>query len=200
MTKTEFVLEMTDRLSPVPFDELEERLAFYLEMIDDRMEEGLSEAESVSAAGSMDEIAAQILSEIPLSRLVKERIKPKRRLSVWEIVLLVLGSPIWLSLLISAVAVVLSLYISLWAVILSLWAVFVSAAAGSASGIVLGVWFSGGIHRLTGIALIGAGIFCAGLTVFLFFGCKAATKGTLRLTKTLLLRLKRCFVRKEDVR
>ena len=157
MTKTEFVLEMTERLSPVPFDELEERLAFYLEMIDDRMEEGFSEAEAVSAAGSMDEIAAQILSEIPLSRLIKEKIRPKRRLKAWEIAFLVLGSPIWLPLLLAAFAVALSLYVSLWAVILSLWAVFVSVAAGSISGVVLGVWFACGTHRLSGIALIGAG-------------------------------------------
>ena len=65
-------------------------------MIDDRMEEGLAEEEAVSSFGTPEEIADQILSEIPLSRLVRERVKPKRALKAWEIVLLVLGSPVWL--------------------------------------------------------------------------------------------------------
>jgi len=64
-----------------------------------------------------------------------------------EIVLLTLGSPIWLSLGIAAVAVILSLYISLWAIIFSLGAVFASFAACS-----VGVDVSTGKAYLTDIA------------------------------------------------
>jgi uncharacterized membrane protein len=46
MTKQEFL----DRLAKkIPKDEREERLAFYSEMIDDRMEEGMTEAEAVAS-------------------------------------------------------------------------------------------------------------------------------------------------------
>ena len=41
----------------------------------------------------------------------------------------VLGSPIWLSLLVAGFAVLLSLFITLWSLILALWAVFVSVIA-----------------------------------------------------------------------
>ncbi len=61
-------------------------------MIDDRMEEGLSEDEAVSAVGFVDEIVAQIVADIPLTKLVKEKTKLKKRLRAWEIVLLVLGA------------------------------------------------------------------------------------------------------------
>lgn len=124
MNKQEFFDLLRSRFGSVPEKELEARLEFYAEMIDDRMEDGLSEQEAISALGSVDEIANQTLSEIPLGRLAKERIKPKRRLKVWEIVLLALGSPIWISLIAAAVVVVISVYASIWAAVASLWAVF----------------------------------------------------------------------------
>ena len=135
MSKQEFLTRLRKGLSGLPQADIEERIAFYSEMIDDHMEEGLSEEEAVSAAGTVDEIVAQAVAETPLAKIAKERIRSKRRLSAGEIVLLALGSPIWLSLAIAAFAVILSLYISLWAVIVSLWAVFVSLAAGSACGV-----------------------------------------------------------------
>ena len=69
-------------------------------MIADRMEDGLSEEDAVASVGSVEEIAAQIIADTPLSKLAKAYIKPKRRLTAWEIVLLALGFPIWFSLLV----------------------------------------------------------------------------------------------------
>lgn len=198
MTKLQFLLSLHDRLSGLPKDDVEERLHFYSEMIEDRMEDGLSEEEAVSAVGSVDEIAAQIVADIPLAKIAKEKIKPKRRLKVWEIVLLALGSPIWLSLLIAAFAVTLSLYASLWSVIISLWAVFGSLIGCAVGTIAAGTVLAFGSNSLAGVAMIGAGSICAGLSVFLFFGCKAATKGILLLTKKIGSRIKRCFLKKEE--
>ena len=184
MTKLKFLLSLQDRLSDLPQEDVEERLGFYSEMIEDRMEEGLSEEEAVAAVGAVAKIAAQIISEIPLPR---EKTKQNRQLKVWEIVLLVLGSPVWLSLLIAAFAIVLSLYVSLWTIIISLWAVFGSVIACAFAGIVSGIVFALAGYALAGVAMIAAGIVCAGLSIFLFFGCKAATKGTVWLTKKAVL-------------
>lgn len=107
MSKQEFLERLRKGLSGLPQNDIEERLTFYSEMIEDRKEDGISEEEAVSAVGTVDEIVAQVVSEIPLVKIAKERIKPKRRLSVGEIVLLILGSPIWLSLGIAAFAVIL---------------------------------------------------------------------------------------------
>ena len=64
-----------------------------------------------------------------------------RKLEKWEIVLLALGSPVWFSLLVSAVAVILSLYASLWSVIISLWAVFGSLIGCGVGGILAGIFW-----------------------------------------------------------
>ena len=87
MTKLQFLFALRDRLTDLPKSDLEERLHFYSEMIEDRMEEGLSEEEAVTAVGSVDEIAGQIASEIPSPK----KVSAKRHWKTWEIVLLALG-------------------------------------------------------------------------------------------------------------
>lgn len=175
MNKQEFL----ERLRKVlPQEDREERLNFYSEMIDDRMEEGLSEEEAVRTVGSVENILAE---DAP------EEIKnpTRKKWKIWEIVLLVLGSPVWLSLLIAAAAVVLSLYISAWAVVVSLWAVC-GALMGCAFGCtVAGVVGLCGGEVAPGIAALGIGMVCAGLFIVFVYGCKGLTKGILRLTKVL---------------
>lgn len=198
MSKTEFLAQLRKGLSGLPQSDIEERVTFYGEMIEDRMEEGLSEEEAVSAVGSVDEIVAQVVAETPLAKIAKERIRPKRRLNAGEIVLLALGSPIWLSLAVAAAVVILSLYVSLWSVIISLWAVFASLAACSVSGVLACTVFAIGGNIASGVAMLAAGIVCAGLSIFMFYGCKAATKGTLILTKKIAIWIKNCFIKKEE--
>ena len=93
MTKFEFIRMLRNKLSDFPRGEVEEQLRFYTEMIEDRMEEGIPEEEAVAAVGSVDEIASQIASEIPIPQKEQETAKPKRKRRGWEIVLLIFGSP-----------------------------------------------------------------------------------------------------------
>ncbi len=197
MCKQEFLDRLSARLSGLPRQDVDEHLAFYAEMIDDRIEEGLSEEAAVAAIGSVETVASQIIADVPLIKLAKEKMKSKRRLRAWEIVLLVLGSPIWLSLAIAAFAVIFSLYVVLWSVIISVWSIFVSMIACSFAGITAGIGFVCFESPVAGIAMIGAGIACAGLSVFLFFGCRASTKGTVILTKKIACGIKKCVVGKE---
>ena len=111
-----------------------------------------------------------------------------QKLPTWATVLLILGSPLWLSLLISAFAVVLALYVSLWAV-------FASFTACSLGGVLIGIVFCLTGHVPTGITMFAASLICAGLSIFLFFGCKAATGGTVLLTKKLF----KCFKKGKTV-
>ena len=198
MTKQEFLMELRTGLSGLPQKDIEERLTFYSEMIEDRIEDGLSEEQAVLAVGTAKEIIAQTVAEIPLAKIAKERIKSNRRFKAWEIVLLALGSPIWLSLGIALVAVILSVYVSLWSVIISLWAAFVSLVASSFGGVMAGILFSIKDNLLTGIAVCGASIVCLGFSIFMFYGCKAASKGILILTKKIAILIKNRFIKKEE--
>ena len=199
MTKQEFTAELQKRLCGLPKQDIEERVAFYSEMIDDRIEEGLSEEEAVAEIGSVDEIVSQILSETPITRIAKEKLKQKRQLSVWEIVLLALGSPIWLSLAVVALAVILVIYVVLWSVVVTLWAVFGALVGYAVGSVAVGiVYICQGIGFM-GIPLLLAGIICAGLSVFMFFGSLGTTKGIIILTKKIALCIKKLFVKKEKI-
>ncbi len=198
MNKIGFLMELKDRLSHLPENELQERLGFYSEMIEDRVEEGLSEEEAVASVGSAEEIAAQTLGEMPAVHTEKKKAEHKKRPQVWVIVLVALGCPVWLSLLIAAAAVVFSLYVSMWSVIVSLWAAFGSLVA-SAVGILCGaVVLAFGGNGITAAAMAGVGLVCAGLSIFMFLLCRASTDGAVLLTKKIAVWLKNLFSKKEE--
>ena len=198
MTKQEFFAQLREKLSGAPQSEIEDRLIFYGEMIDDRIEEGMSEEDAVAAVGDVDSIVSEIISAIPMSAIVKEKTKSKKKMKAWEIVLLVLGSPIWLSLLVAAIIIIVAVYISIWSIVISLWAVgaaMAGCALGSIAILVLNCMYG---SVWTGLAFLGAGLVLAGISIFWFFGCKALTKCVVLLTKKIILWIKKLFVRKGD--
>lgn len=197
MNKQEFISALENGLSGLPQNDIAERVAFYSEMLDDKIEEGMSEENAVATLGAVDDIIAQIISEYPLSKLVKTRIKPKHKLSTTEIVLLAAGSPIWASLLIALLAVVFSIYASLWAVVVSLWSVVPALLGASLGGTVLGFvyLFKGKVAIF--FAMIGIALLSVGVAIFGFFGCMALTKGTVLLTKKIIYGIKLLFMRKD---
>lgn len=199
MTKLEFLSDLREALSGLPQNDIDERIGFYAEMIDDRMEEGLTEEEAVAAVGTVSDIVLQVVDDYPFPELIKVRIRTRKPMSVLTIVLLILGSPIWISLLIAALAVVFSLYVSLWAVIVSFWSVFVSLAACAITGPVGGIGFICGGYIWSGLAMIAGGLICGGVAIFAFYGCKAITKGAVLLTKAMVLAVKKACMRKGAV-
>ena len=78
MTKQEFIGELRAQLAPLPPKDIEERLVFYSEMIDDRIEDGLSEEDAVSQIGSVDGIASQILADAGTQKAEGEE-KPQKK-------------------------------------------------------------------------------------------------------------------------
>ena len=118
-------------------------------------------------------------------------------MKTWEIVLLAVGSPVWIALLVSVFAIIFSLYVSLWAVIISLWAVFSACAACSFGGTVAGIYLACTGNGVSGLFLIACGLICGGLAILLFYVCNAATKGTLVLTKKSFLCIKNHLTKKE---
>lgn len=198
MNKQEFFAGLRNALSGLPREDVEERVTFYGEMIDDRIEEGMSEEDAVAGIGPIDEIREQVIADTPIRKLIKEKVKPNRALRVWEIALIILGFPLWFPLIAAAAAVILALYIVLWSLVISLWAIVVSFWAGSLAGLAAGaVCFVRG-DNAAALVLIGSALIIAGLSIFLFFGCAAASKGMFRLTKKAGLGIKSRFVRKED--
>ena len=197
MNKQEFLEQLRRGLSGLPQEDIEERLNFYGEMIDDRIEEGLSEPEAVAAIGTVGDVVSQILAETPLTKIVKEKIRPKSRIKPWMIVLLILGSLLLFPIMPAVIAIVLSVYIVVWSVIISLWAIFVSLIASALGGAVSAVYFAICSRGFSALATLAVGLLSAGLAIVMFFVCLAATKGVVWLTKKFAVGLKYMLVGKE---
>ena len=198
MNRESFLNALREKLSYLPQDDVEERIAFYSEMIDDRIEEGMTEEEATASIGAVDQISEHIMSEVPLPKLLIEKVKPKRKLRPWEIVLLALGSPVWVPLALAAVCVLLAVYVVIWSVAASFYAVDLSIAAGAVFSIPSAVqyWVSG--NRAGGFFMVGAGLALAGLAILLFFFSGRIARGVVKLTGRFLLWLKSLFTGKED--
>ena len=194
MNKEEFLKELRERLSGLPESELDERISFYREMIDDRMADGQSEEEAVAGIGTVVAVVDQIMSEIPLGRLVGEKVKRRKAMSGWTIMLLVLGSPLWLPLLVAAAAILLSIFVVFWAAVVSLWAADLSLAAAAAGCFICVFSFikSGNIPGAG--AAGGTGLVCSGLAILMFHACVLITKAVVRLMGKTLLAIKTSFV------
>ena len=68
------------------------------------------------------------------------------------------------------------------------------------SGIFLGLTYFIQNDFLSALAMLGIGLVSAGIAYFAFFGCVAASKGVIILTKKALLGIKSSFVGKEKTK
>ena len=195
MTKAEFLSSLQIKLCGLPSDEVREHVTFYGEMIDDRVEEGLSEEAAVSAIGSVDMIASQIIRQLPLGAKEKEKESKKRRLGAKNTILIILGSPLWISLAAAVLAILISLYACLWSIVVSAFAIFVSVALSAPLALVPGIVNLACGEALLGSTLISSALVFAGVAIFVFFGSVYAAKYAAKLSAASFTGLRRLFTK-----
>ncbi len=194
MNQCDFICELNRRLSGLPEEDINKSIDYYCELIDDYIEDGKSEEEAVAALGDIDDIVNQIYTDTPLSKIVKAKVKPNRALRAWEIILLVLGSPIWLSIMIAVLAVVFSVYIVLWSVVISLYSVVLSVAVTS---LVLFIGILVSVLKglfLNAVIFLALTLVLAGLTILLFVGTNYFAKAMIIVSKLIFKSIKQLFI------
>ena len=192
MTKRDFIKKLKSRLKGISDKDLNGRISFYSEMIDDLTENGKTEEEAVSELGSIDEIVKQVISETSLLSVVKEKIRPKKAMSTAGIMLIVLGFPVWFPLLITVLALAFTFYVLLWVGVIVVYSVEISFIGVAFAGVVgfFAYLFGGELNLIS----IGAGLIGLGLSVPFYYVCVYVTKGTLKLSKAIALKIKTWFV------
>ena len=188
MNKEEFLNALRSNLKGLPSDEIEERISFYDEMIEDIMEEGKTEEEAVESIGDMGVVVSKIADDTKMSSLVKERMKPRRSIRAWEVILIVLGFPIWLPFVIVFGVLVFVFFVLMFILVIVTYAVELS---------LLGY---GGMAILAALQSLREGAFLLGdfAIALLAFGvalifinvCVLATKAQIRLIKGIVRKIK----------
>ena len=200
MTKLEFQAALAGRLTGLPDEERQKSIDFYMEMIDDRLEEGMSEEEAVASLEPVEVIAREILCDQPLGDLLRARasgLDGGKKRSALQTTLLILGFPLWFPLLLTAVILVLCLYLIIWCLIVVVYAVVAALGLSALAAVVAGFVFVAS-HPASCLFCIGVGAVLAGLCIFAFFGSRVLSlwliQGTVRLgrwIKSLLIRKER---------
>ena len=166
-------------------------------LLDDMLEEGMTEAEATAKLGSPSQIAQSILQEVPLGKLVSTRMKPKSGWTPLAIVLAVVGSPVWVPLLLLAAALVLSLFVSIWALGVAAVAVVVGLAVAGGAAPILAIR-AAVLTLPLGLLLLGGGLVLLGLCVLGGLMAVELCKLLWQLTVWLAHKIKGLFIRKEE--
>ncbi len=196
MNKQEYLSRLENLLACLPKDARAESLAFYAEMIDDRIEDGMAEDEAVAALGTPGEAADAILDELPAVPRAVAKTRRKSRALMWT--LAILGSVVWVPLLFAFAAVALSVYLCIWACIASLWILTVCLLAGLPIG-AAAMWLGIAVGNAPfAVVELGAGLLCAGLGLAMLQASLAASKQLVRLSRIWARKAASPFVKRRE--
>lgn len=193
MNKSGFLERLENLLQGIDKKERDKAISFYSEMIDDFIEDGLTEIEAVEKVGKPGEIAEQIITE-DLSKPEKTMTKNKKTLIS---ILLILGSPLWVVLLLAAGCLLLAGCMLLFAGLIVIWLIPICVGIGGVACLimatvsVLGSFAIMYQNMALGIIQLGLGLFTTGSFVLLFIATAklgrffmAVTKQAMNLTNT----------------
>lgn len=180
MNKSLFLSELAAHLKNLPQSEINKSLDFYSEIIDDRMDEEMSEEEAICGLGNIEDIAREaMLDATPLFKLI---------VSKSDIVLLVLASPLFIIMF----ALIFVFYACVWLVIIALFLVELSFLLAGIAGVVSSfIDFSGNIPF--SLLMFFGGLICLGIGIFTFSPIKKTSKKIMGLTIWVIRKIKSIF-------
>lgn len=160
MNKQEFFNGLSYEIRNIPKPEQEKAIFYYREIIDDAIEAGENEEDAIARLGSIEEIAREI--NISSDRVRKESMSSGRK--VLTTILLILGFPIWGSLVLVLLCLVLVAFILLFVPIIIL-VTFVVAFFASGIWAIIGTPFIVSEGLAYAVMQLGAGVSLLGLSV-----------------------------------
>lgn len=193
MNKQEYLARLDALLACLPKDARAESLTFYAEMIDDRIEDGMTEEEAVDALGSPGMAAEAILDDLPAVPRAVVKTRRKSRALMWT--LIILGSVVWVPLLIAFAFVALSVYACIWILVACLWIVAAALIVALPAGVLIAFWGAMAGNIPFALAEAGAGLFGAGLGIAMVYISLVATKRLARLSREWMRKMASPFVR-----
>ncbi len=181
MNKKKFINELESRLTHLDKNELDTVINYYSELIDDKLEDNITEVKAVKSLGNIDDI----INEINAERIIEEKpsvsfevSKEKKDKNLFLILLVICTFPIWITILsllfglfITIITVVGSLYLVVFSLLFSAIIIFVSSFV---------FLFS---FPLTSLFTIGTSLWLAGLSILSFNLMNVLTKYTFDFIK-----------------
>ncbi len=167
MTKREFFDALTARMKSLPKEEQNRVIRYYNEVLEDYMEDGMTESEAVAQLEDVDTIAKRILLEYAMESHNKAPVeanpvykaeKYKKQGNVLMVVLALITIPFWGSILVSLLGAVFAIAAALFCIPISLGAAAIGCMAMTPVLI-----FTGQVGK--GFFVLAAGLICVALTM-----------------------------------
>ena len=186
MKKAAFLKSLARQLKGIPRSDIRQTLAYYSEAVSDAMDDGLSEEEAVRSLGTAEEIAHSVKEELAQSG----KLPQARKRSGFTVLLLILGFPVWFSLLAAGAGILIGVFACIFALIIAAWALPLSFAAGTLYAAVCALYAL--IHGNLAVCacFAGAALVCAGLCVLTYILCKSLPRSCVNLIKAIWNKLK----------
>ena len=189
MTQNEFISTLRYELLKRNVLDTETHINYYQEIIADYIEDGFSEESAVAKIDPIDDIVTTIAKE--KSQSFEDIQKKSKSPLIWA--LLIIGSPLWLSILLSIILLIASGIIILWCIPLTLGSLsFAFLLTGIVS--LVGATFNSSFYYI--LTQLGVGIFAAGLGLLLLFGTTYSSQFILLLSNKLSAPLTKLFSQK----
>ena len=129
MNKTHFCALLENKLKPyLSPKEMYKTLNFFEEMIDDRIDEGLSEEEAVSQLGDIDIIVDQILDEHNIEKKQTKlvwRFVPRKIPTELGFIITVLLLPVWITIFALGASLFIVILSIIFSIVLTIIAIFI---------------------------------------------------------------------------
>lgn len=183
MTKEEYLSHLRYSLLALGISNVDGRIEYYEEMIDDRIEDGMTEEEAVASMESIDEIIEASRLERPVSVLVKEKVKKSHDrakdngLSALWLALVIIGFPLWFPVLLTVAILALTVFIVFWVIVFVFFVVeFALGVSAVAFAVAPFITTPGTVTIGTKLGITGAGLVLAGVVILLWHPLVAAAK------------------------
>lgn len=192
MNKQEFLIELKQHLKGIAPEDISGSIEYYSEMIDDAVEDGMTEEEAVASLGDMDEIERQLRSRgektaktppEPEVSVMPEPV-PERKNSgkTAVIILLIVCIPVIIGLLSAAAGI----YLGMWGAVIGFYAAAVSMGISGAALIISSPFVQTALPEI--LVQFGIGMVLLSLSAPFFMLCSLLSKGLVELLK-LIIRL-----------
>ena len=192
MNKQEFLIELKQHLKGIAPEDISGSIEYYSEMIDDAVEDGMTEEEAVASLGDMDEIERQLRSRgektaktppEPEVSVMPEPV-PERKNSgkTAVIILLIVCIPVIIGLLSAAAGI----YLGMWGAVIGFYAAPVGMGISGAALIISSPFVQTALPEI--LVQFGIGMVLLSLSAPFFMLCSLLSKGLVELLK-LIIRL-----------
>lgn len=192
MSKSTFIENLNILLKSINEDERNKFISYYEEIFDDYMENGFTEEEVINKIGSPESIANSILEEQDSLNIKVPSFNSK----ILNTVLLILGFPLWGSLLLTVALIILSIYIIIFCVPFTTGVMSVSFFGAGLFGVIASLFLMFDSLAL-GIVQLGVCISLIGASILLGIITLYVSKKVMSITSKLTLKIVKSFKRKE---